>query len=195
MEHYHKIFDNYEGEHFIFGANQNEFNINYIDNIKNKIDDKIKKSKSLDFGIEKRILNFGENPFNLFSDDYNIISRQFQSIEISSLVLQKIENYYGITDILSKNEKAKMNRKTTFFNYILSLKQMHKKENEEENQVDSKKNVPFVKAEELDDDDEINQNTNSEEISEDLYLSAYYHMDRGNGDIIEDITKNQNNLT
>ena len=193
MEHYHKVFDNYEGEHFIFGANQNEFNINYIDNIKNKIDDKIKKSKSLDFGIEKRILNFGENPFNLFSDDYNIISRQFQSIEISSLVLQKIENYYGITDILSKNEKAKMNRKTTFFNYNLSLKQMHKKENEEENQVDSKKNVPFVKAEELDDDDEINQNTNSEEISEDLYLSAYYHMDRGNGDIIEDITKNQNN--
>ena len=33
MEHYHKIFDNYEGEHFIFGANQNEFKINSIEEI------------------------------------------------------------------------------------------------------------------------------------------------------------------
>ena len=38
MMHYHKIFDNYEGEHFIFGANLNEFKINYIEGIKNKID-------------------------------------------------------------------------------------------------------------------------------------------------------------
>ena len=197
MEHYHKVFDNYEGEHFIFGANQNEFKINYIENIQKNIEDKDKKPKSLDYGIQKRGVNFGENPFNLYSDDYNISTRQFQTIEICSLVLQKIENYYGITNILSKNEKAKMNRKMTFFNYNLSLNQMQKKEkemkNDEDNQNNTKKNVPFVKAEELDDDDEINQNTNSEEISEDLYLSAYYHMDRGNGDIIEDITKNQNN--
>ena len=100
--------------------------------------------------------------------------------------------------VLSKDEKKKMNRKITFFNYNLSLNQMHKNQmnlkNEEDfdTEINTKKNVPFIKAEELD-DDEVNQNTNSEDISEDLYLSAYYHMDRGNGDIIEDITKNQNN--
>lgn len=54
------------------------------------------------------------------------------------------------------------------------------------------KNVPFIKIEDAD-DDEINENSNLEDITEDLYLSAYYHMDKGNGDLIEDITRNQNN--
>ena len=196
MEHYHKIFDNYEGEHFIFGANQNEFKINYIEDIQKKLENKKPIQKGLDYGIQKKIMNFGEQPFNLYSDDYNISARQFQTIEICSLVLQKIENYYGIMSVLSKNEKAKMNRKMTFFNYNLSLSQLHKNQNnlnkEEDFDTDTnKKNVPFVKAEELD-EDEFNH-TNLEEITEDLYLSAYYHMDRGSGDIIEDITKNQNN--
>ena len=199
MEHYHKIFDNYEGEHFIFGANQNEFRINDIDNIQNIIESKKPKQPGMDYGIQKRVMNFGENPFNLFSDDYNISMRQFQTIEICSLVLQKIENYYGIMSILSKTEKTKMNRKMTFFNYNLSLKQLHKNQSNLKNEEDfdtdtnTKKNVVFIKKEELNDDDEVNENTNLEEITEDLYLSAYYHMDRGNGDIIEDITKNQNN--
>ena len=195
MEHYHKIFDNYEGEHFIFGANQNEFKINSIEDIKNIMENKKPKPKGIDFGIQKRIMNFGEQPFNLYSDDYNISIRQFQTIEICSLVLQKIENYYGIMSVLSKTEKTKMNRKQTFFNYNLSLKQLQKKENnlKEEEDFDTqtkKKNINFVKPEELEEDEMIQ---NLDEISEDLYLSAYYHMDRGSGDTIEDITKNQNN--
>ena len=196
MEHYHKIFDNFEGEHFIFGANQNEFRINSIENIKNIMENKKPRPKGMDSGIQKRVMNFGEHPFNLYSDDYNIINRQFQTIEICSLVLQKIENYYGIMSTLSKTEKTKMNRKNTFFNYNLSLKQLNKKEKdlkeEEDFDTDSKtrKSVIFIKPEELE-EDEINMNL--DEISEDLYLSAYYHMDKGNGDTIDDITNNQNN--
>ena len=199
MEHYHKVFDNYEGEHFIFGANQNEFKINYIEDIQKKLESIKPIQRGPDFGIQKRVSNFGELPFHLYSDDYNIFSRQFQTIEICSLVLQKIENYYGIMSVLSKNEKAKMNKKNSFFNYNLSLKQMNNTQNNLKDEEDfdtdvdaNKKNVNFVKPEDLD-DDEIGPNTNAEEISEDLYLSSYYHMDRGNGDIIEDITKNQNN--
>ena len=198
MEHYHKIFDNYEGEHFIFGANQNEFKINSINNIQHLMENKTQKQKGVDFGIQKRILNFGEQPFNLYSDDYNISARQFQTIEICSLVLKKIENYYGIMNILSKNEKLKLNKKITFFNYNLSLNQLQKRQKKLKDEEDfdtdsnSKKNVPFIKIEDAD-DDEINENSNLEDITEDLYLSAYYHMDRGNGDLIEDITKNQNN--
>ena len=197
MEHYHKIFDNYEGEHFIFGANENEFKINSINNIQHLMENKIQKQKGVDFGIQKRILNFGEQPFNLYSDDYNISARQFQTIEICSLVLKKIENYYGIMNILSKNEKLKMNKKITFFNYNLSLNQLQKKQKKLKDEEDfdtdnSKKNVPFIKIEDAD-DDEINENSNLEDITEDLYLSAYYHMDKGNGELIEDITRNQNN--
>ena len=193
MEHYHKIFDNYEGEHFIFGANQNEFKINDIENFKNIMDNAKPKPQGMDFGIQKRVVNFGESPFNIYSDDYNISMRQFQTIEICSLILQKIENYYGIMSLLSKNEKIKNSKKATFFNYNLSLKEMQKKETSKEDDADTntKKNVPFISAEDLDEDD-INPNANTEDISEDLYLSAYYHMDRGSGDTIEDITKNQN---
>jgi len=194
MEHYHKIFDNYEGEHFIFGANQNEFKINSIENMQTKMENKLQKKKGIDFGIQKRVVNFGESPFHIYSDDYNIYSRQFQTLEICSLILHRIENYYGIMSSLSKNEKAKMNKKMSFFNYNLSLTQMGKnKEKEEESDADtnSKKNVPFIKAEEMD-DDEVNDYTNIEDITESLYLSAYYHMDRGSGDIIEDISNNKN---
>jgi len=158
------------------------------------MENKLQKKKGIDFGIQKRVVNFGESPFHIYSDDYNIYSRQFQTLEICSLVLHKIENYYGIMSSLSKNEKAKMNKKMSFFNYNLSLTQMGKnKEKEEESDADtnSKKNMPFIKAEEMD-DDEVNDYTNIEDITESLYLSAYYHMDRGSGDIIEDISNNKN---
>ncbi len=194
MDHYHKIFDNYEGEHFIFGANQNEFKINSIDNIQNFV----QKPKSIDFGIQKRNLNPGEQPFKIFSDDYNMIIKQFQSVEICSLILQKIENYYGIKSVLRKDENENLNKTMTFFNYSVTFKQIKEHQNlskEEDFNTDtnkSKKTAMFVKAEELG-DDEINENTNIEDIKEDLYLTAYYHMDRGAGDTIEDITNNNNN--
>lgn len=37
MNQYSKVFDKYEGEHFIFGANQNKIQISSITDIKNKI--------------------------------------------------------------------------------------------------------------------------------------------------------------
>ena len=197
MEHYHKVFDNYEGEHFIFGSNQNEFQINYIKDIKQKVEKKKPVQLGLDHGIQKRNLSYRERPFTLYSDDYNIAQRQFQVIEICSLVLQKIQNYYGVKSDLSKDEKVKMNRRNTFFNYNLSLNQLNKskdnpkKEEDFDTDTNSKKVAPFITPEEL--EYELNKNTNLEDIKEELYLSAYYHMDRGSGDTIEDITNNQNN--
>ena len=198
MEHYHKIFDNYEGEHFIFGANQNEFKINSISD--SDIQKQILKSdpnkKLIDLNIKKPNINFGHAPFHIYSDDYNMSTKQFQIIEITSLILQKIENYYGIMSLLSKNEKEKMNRKMTFFNYNLSLNKIHGRKNTEEFNNDdntgSKTNVPYVKSDDFEDEDDLDNNGNIEEISEELYLSAYYHMDRGVGNIIEDVTDNKN---
>lgn len=194
MQHYKKIFDNYEGEHFIFGANLNEFKINYIEDIQTKIEEKEgPKEKGFDAGIQKRVINFGEKPFNLYSDDYDISKKETQCIEIYSLVLQKIENYYGILSHLSKYEKEKLNKKMTFYNYNLSLNQLDNKQNyindeEDINSDSNSKNILLnLKSEDLEDTEFI------DDIAEDLYLCAYYHCDRGNGELLEDITQNQNN--
>jgi hypothetical protein len=196
MDHYHKIFDNYEGEHFTFGVNQNEFRINSIENIQLLVENRAQKPKGIDFGIQKRVLNPGEKPFQIFSEDYNITGKRFQPVEICSLILQKIENYYGIMNQLSKEEENKLNRNLTFYNYNVTLTEMKKKRLEKEEDFDtqtdnSKKNLGVIKVGEQD-DDVINEQTNLEDIKEDLYLSAYYHMDKGSGDTIEDITKNNN---
>jgi hypothetical protein len=43
------------------------------------------------------------------------------------------------------------------------------------------------------DDDQFDLDSNNiEEISENLYLSSYYHCDKGSGDVVEDITDNHN---
>jgi len=194
MQHYKKIFDNYEGEHFIFGANLNEFTINYIEDIQTKIEEKEgPKEKGFDVGIQKRVINFGEKPFNLYSDDYDISKKETQCIEIYSLVLQKIENYYGILSHLSKYEKEKLNKKMTFYNFNLSLNQLDNKQNyindeEDINSDSNSKNILLnLKSEDLEDTEFI------DDIAEDLYLCAYYHCDRGNGELLEDITQSQNN--
>jgi hypothetical protein len=196
MEHYHKIFDNYEGEHFIFGANQNEFKIKYIENIQQMLANKINNKNGIDTGFQRRILNFGETPFNLYSDDYNISIGQYQTLQICSLILQKLENYYGLDNTSSKEEKEKLNKKITFFNYNLSLSRtgtLNKKLKEEDFDTESKtkKNTPFVKREEME-DIALNETTDLDDITEDKYLSAYYHMDRGIGDTIEDVSIYQN---
>ena len=197
MMHYHKIFDNYEGEHFIFGANLNEFKINYIEGIKNKVDESNpKKDKPHDFGIKKKIINFGEKPFNIYSDDYNMLFNQMSSVEIYSLILQKIENYYGIINRLSKTEKQKMNKMMTFYNYNLSLNQINYKQNNINNEdINTDPNSKTNQINNDDNDDENDDNLNGfvDDISEELYLCAYYHCDRGDGEILEDITQNENN--
>ena len=198
MEHYHKIFDNYEGEHFIFGANQNEFKINYIENIQQSLANKINNNKGIDSGFQRRILNFGETPFNLYSDDFNISVGQYQTLQICSLILQKIENYYGLGTTSSKEEREKVNKKITFFNYNLSLSRAGTlnnrkslKDEDFDTESKTKKNVPFVKREDIE-DYTLNETTDLDEITEDKYLSAYYHMDRGIGDTIEDVGMYQN---
>ena len=186
IQDYHKIFDNYVGDHFIFGANTNEFKINYIEDIQQKIEEKIgPKEKGLDAGIQKKDINFGEKPFNIYSYGYNISKQENQVIEIYSLILQKIENYYGIIKRLSKNEKEKMNKKMTFNNNNnLSLQQIIS--SNQINQINTKSSILSIQTDDLD------ENDFDEDISEDLYLCAYYHCDRGNGEILEDITQNEN---
>ena len=197
MEHYHKIFDNYEGEHFIFGANQNEFKMNSIPD--SEIQKQILKTdpdkKLIDLNNKKHNFNFGHAPYHIYSDDYNISLKQFQIIEISALVLQKIENYYGIIGLLSKNEKEKLNQKMTFFNYNLSLNKINKRRKTEinnSNDNSNKTSAPYLKPDDFEDDDDLENIENIEEINEEEYLSVYYHMDRGVGNIIEDITDNKN---
>ena len=188
MQHYHKVFDNYEGEHFIFGANLNEFKIGYIEDIQKKLEEKNnKKEKAPDAGIERRIINFGEKPFNIYSDDYNISSKQNQTIEIYSLILQKIENYYGIISRLSRTEKEKMNKMMTFYNYNLSLNQVDEKLNNNLNN-----NININNEEGINAENDAN-NDYGDDIAEDLYLTAYFHCDKGDGEILEDITQNGNN--
>ena len=204
LDFYHKIFDNYEGEHFTFGANLNEFEIESIDNLKEIIEEKngpIKKG--YDEGIQKKVINFGEKPFTIYSEEYSIITKEMNIIEIYSLVLQKIENYYGIIKNLTKNEKEKMKRKMSFFNYNLSLEQVNKIQNGNDQDDNSKllqtytivnksnlsKKLDDIEKEDLNEDDIVLNDL--DDVSEELYLMAYYHCDKGNGEILEDITQNQ----
>lgn len=204
LDFYHKIFDNYEGEHFTFGANLNEFQIESIDNLKEIIEEKngpIKKG--YDEGIQKKVINFGEKPFTIYSEDYSMITKEMHIIEIYSLILQKIENYYGIIKNLTKNEKEKMKRKMSFFNYNLTLAQVNKIQNGKDqdddsnflktytvvNKSDFAKKIDDIKNEDINEDD-IDLN-DFDDVSEELYLMAYYHCDKGNGEILEDITQNQ----
>lgn len=205
FDFYHKIFDNYEGEHFTFGANLNEYEIESIDNLKEIIEEKNGPIKrGYDEGIQKKVINFGEKPFTIYSEEYSIISKEMQIIEIYSLVLQKIENYYGIIKNLTKNQKEKMKRKMSFFNYNLSLAQVNEIQNGNDHDDDDKflKTFTVVKKSDLGDKAEIINKEDSNEddidlndfddVSEELYLIAYYHCDKGNGYILEDITPNQN---
>jgi len=211
LDFYRKIFDNYEGEHFTFGANLNEFQIESIDNLKEIIEEKKGPiQRGYDEGIQKKVINFGEKPFTIYSEEYSIISKEMHIIEIYSLVLQKIENYYGIIKNLTKHEKEKMKRKMSFFNYNLSFDQVNKIQNgnDNDNDVDDNsgllqsytvvnksksnlaKKVEDINNEDLNEDDvDLND---FDDVSEELYLIAYYHCDKGNGDILEDITQNKN---
>ena len=196
MQFYHKVFDNYEGEHFFFGANFNKIDINFIEDIQKIMEEKnSSKPKGFDAGIQKRVINFGEKPFNIYTNEYNISKKENQILEIYALILQKIENYYGIINHLSKNEKERQNRKMTFYNYNLSLDKLSSSQSfSDENDINSdfrKKNINIDSLE----DSDMDINEYLDDLSEDLYLSAYYHCDRGNGEILEDITQNENNAT
>ena len=190
MSQYNKVFDKYEGEHFIFGANQNKLRIESIKDIKNKIQ---KKPSKID-NIQKKVFNYGETAFNLYSDVYNSSTKKGESMEICSLVLQKIENYYGIKNTINKlgiqNQK-----KVGFHDYNVPLEQLNNNNNNL-NDVMNKEGVGDNTInninENAEDQFDIDSNNNIEDISENLYLSSYYHCDKGSGDVVEDITDNNN---
>ena len=78
-----------------------------------------------------------------------------------------------------------MNKKMTFNNNNnLSLQQIIS--SNQINQINTKSSILSIQTDDLD------ENDFDEDISEDLYLCAYYHCDRGNGEILEDITQNEN---
>ena len=192
MKEYNKVFDKYEGEHFIFGANQNKFIVNSIEDIKNKIPKEISKINN----IQKRIINYGETAFNLFSDVYNKDTKKYDSIEICSLILQKIENYYGVKNTIRKIGQQS-HKKVGFQDYNIPLEQMNNVNNMTNNfneTINIDGNNENVNESTLDKFD-LDSNCNIEDISENLYLSAYYHCDKGSGNIVEDITDNNNEGT
>ena len=189
MKEYNKIFDKYEGEHFIFGANQNKLSINSIEDIKNKIP----KEKSKLANIEKKKINYGETAFNLYSNVYNNSTKKNDTIEICSLILQKIENYYGIKNTIRKDQNQKKN--VGFQDYNVPLEQISQFNNNNNTINDTmnmdKNDITNVNESTIDQFD-LDSNCNIEDISENLYLSAYYHCDKGSGDVVEDITDNNN---
>ena len=192
MNQYNKIFDKYEGEHFIFGANQNKLKINSITDIKNKIQKKPSKISN----IQKKVLNFGETAFNLYSDVFNNSTQKNETMEICSLVLQKIENYYGIKNTISKLAEGNQ-KKVGFQDYNVPLEKLNNNINNNNlNDISNKEgindNINYNINENNDDQFELDSNNNIEDISENLYLSLYYHCDKGSGDIVEDITDNNN---
>ena len=191
MSQYNKVFDKYEGEHFIFGANQNKLQIESIKDIKNKIQ---KKPSKID-NIQKKVVNYGETAFNLYSDVYNSSTKKDETMEICSLVLQKIENYYGIKNTINKlgiqNQK-----KVGFQDYNVPLEQLNNNNNNNLNDIMNKEGVSDDTMnninENVEDQFDIDSTNNIEDISENLYLSSYYHCDKGSGDVVEDITDNNN---
>ena len=188
MNQYNKIFDKYEGEHFIFGANQDKLNINSLPDIKNKMPKIISKISN----IQKKVVNYGETAFNLYSDVYNKETKKNETMEICSLVLQKIENYYGIQNTIKKLSEQNQ-KKVGFQDYNVPLEQLSGFNNINNNaEAINTDGIKNNNNENEEDQFDIDSNINIEEISENLYLSSYYHCDKGSGDIVEDITDNHN---
>ena len=187
MNQYSKVLDKYEGEHFIFGANQNKLVVNSINDIKNKFPKKNSKISN----IHKKVMSYGETAFNIYSDVYNPSTKKNDTVEICSLVLQKIENYYGIKNTIKKLGEQNQ-KKVGFQDYNIPLEQVsafnNNNHNEPANDEINDTNLNESTADQFD----LDSNCNIEDISENLYLSAYYHCDKGSGDIVEDITDNNN---
>ena len=95
---YKKNFDNHEGEHFLMGFNQEKFNVLSIKEIPNKIH----KNNSHISSINKKIINFGETPFNQFCKAS--LENNNELLHISSLIMQKIEQFYGYNNVVPKKE-------------------------------------------------------------------------------------------
>ena len=169
VKQYKKIFDNYKGEPLIFGANQEKFSVSSIKDATNKMN---KRNSHLN-NIQKKLLSYGETPFTQLTSLFNKETSQYELVNICSLILQKIDQYYGHKNTVLMDSQNKT-RKVDFSDYSVALSNIKDKDiNDDDNSIDA----------------------NSEEISENFYLSAYYHCDKGNGNVLEDITENSSEAT
>jgi len=96
---YSKIFDTFEGEHFIVGANQEKYQIKSIKEAPLKI---AKKNSNIN-NINKKILSFGEIAFDQFVETVNSESLKMELSNICRLVIQKIDQYYGYKNTVYEN--------------------------------------------------------------------------------------------
>jgi len=99
LKHYSKIFDTYEGEHFIVGANQEKYNIKSVKEAPLKI---AKKNSNIN-NINKKILSFGETAFDQFVELFNNENVKMELSNICRLVVQKIDQYYGYKNTVYEN--------------------------------------------------------------------------------------------
>ena len=188
MNHYNKVFDKYEGEHFIFGANQNKLSVKSIDQIKNKI----QKTNSKIPNIQKKIAGYGESLFKIFAEVFNVSIKKYETVEICSLILQKIEHYYGVKNTI-KNSDMNQKTKQGFQDYTVPLEQLQSYNNPNNNtNINDNTGINDTLNNTEVDQFDLDSNGNIEEISENLYLCVYYHCDKGSGEILEDITDNNN---
>jgi hypothetical protein len=102
MRHYNKIFDNYKGEPFIFGANQDRFPVLSIKDAINKIN----KKNSHIMSINKKILSYGEIPFSQYVNVFNKETSKYDLLHICSLVVQKIDQFYGYKNTVYDQNKG-----------------------------------------------------------------------------------------
>ena len=186
MNHYNKVFDNYRNEHFLFGANQDKFNVESIKNVENKIN----KKTSYITNLSKKILPYGENSYTIYADVFNKETNKKEQSAICTLVLQKIEQFYGSKNTIYEDKgNVRAAKKPNFQDFTIPLTQVSVQNTTLANNENDDEIVNPYGDE---DDFEIDPNINSEEISENLYLTAYYHCDKGSGFVVEDITDNLN---
>ena len=102
MNHYNKVFDNYRNEHFLFGANQDKFNVESIKNVENKIN----KKTSYITNLSKKILPYGENSYTIYADVFNKETNKKEQSAICTLVLQKIEQFYGSKNTIYEDNEV-----------------------------------------------------------------------------------------
>lgn len=104
---YSKIFDTYEGEHFIVGANQEKYNIKSVKEAPLKI---AKKNSNIN-NINKKILSFGETAFDQFVELFNNENVKMELSNICRLVVQKIDQYYGYKNTVYENTTNSQGKK------------------------------------------------------------------------------------
>lgn len=108
MKHYSKVFDNYKGESFAFGANLERFNILSIQDAVNKIN----KKNSHISNMQKKILSFGETPFAQYTQMYNMETDKQDLLSICTLIVQKIDQFYGYRNTIYDNNQSGVKKYT-----------------------------------------------------------------------------------